>query len=99
MVKIVSNWRNQIDVDKWDYFARDAKYIGINVTFDPKRFIYNCRVIKPDDAGLNQICVRDKELRNVYEMFRTREDLYRRVYQHSKSVGIKQMTIDILFQL
>lgn len=56
--KIVSNFRNSIDVDKWDYFARDALNLGIHTTFDHIRFIHNCRIINPDET-LNQICVRD----------------------------------------
>lgn len=59
LTEIVSNWRNQIDVDKWDYFARDALNLGIKITFDPIRYIFNCRIINPDNS-LNQICVREK---------------------------------------
>lgn len=90
--------RNKIDVDKWDYFARDSLHLGINNTFDYKRFIFSSRVINPDGT-LNQICVRDKELRNVYEMFRTREDLHRRAYQLPKATGVKEMVVDILYEL
>ncbi|RNA18747.1 deoxynucleoside triphosphate triphosphohydrolase SAMHD1-like [Brachionus plicatilis] len=98
LFEIVSNVRNKIDVDKWDYFARDSFHLGINNTFDYKRFIFSSRVMNPDNT-LNQICVRDKELRNVYEMFRTREDLHRRAYQLPKSTGVKEMMVDILYEL
>ena len=32
--KIVANKRNGIDVDKWDYFARDCHCLGIPNNFD-----------------------------------------------------------------
>ena len=34
MVQIVTNKRTGIDVDKWDYFARDCQYMGIQTEFD-----------------------------------------------------------------
>lgn len=59
----MSNFRNQIDVDKWDYFARDSLNLGIKITFDFKRYIAGSRVIKPTDRGLNQICLREKVIK------------------------------------
>ena len=58
MVQIVANKRNGIDVDKWDYFARDCHHLGINNNFDHKRFIKFARVLKVDNEL--QICSRDK---------------------------------------
>lgn len=55
----MSNFRNGIDVDKWDYFARDSRNLGIDFTFDYRRYVYTSRVIKPKD-DLHQICSRDK---------------------------------------
>ena len=37
--QIVANKRNGIDVDKWDYFARDCHCLGIPNNFDTK---YTC---------------------------------------------------------
>lgn len=98
LFEIVSNFRTQIDVDKWDYFARDAHNLGIKETFNYERYMSDCRVINPDETLL-QICARDSELRDIYEMFRTREDLYKRAYQNSKVVSVKEMTIDALIYL
>ena len=33
-IQIVANERNGIDVDKWDYFARDCHYLGVKTNFD-----------------------------------------------------------------
>lgn len=53
----MANKRNGIDVDKWDYFARDCHNLGIRNSFDHNRFIKFARVI--DVNGL-QICSKDK---------------------------------------
>jgi len=34
--QIVANKRTGIDVDKWDYFARDCHNLGIKNSFDHK---------------------------------------------------------------
>ena len=34
--QIVANKKTGIDVDKWDYFARDCYYLGISNNFDYK---------------------------------------------------------------
>lgn len=58
LFEIISNNRNGIDVDKFDYFDRDCAQLGFKNTFDYKRYILYTKVIK--SHGLNQICVRDK---------------------------------------
>ena len=54
----MANKRNGLDVDKWDYFARDCHQLGIKNNFDHSRFIKLARVI--DYNGEKQICTRDK---------------------------------------
>ncbi|XP_070560080.1 deoxynucleoside triphosphate triphosphohydrolase SAMHD1-like [Ptychodera flava] len=39
LYQIVSNKANQIDVDKWDYFARDSHHLGVSSNFLHDRFI------------------------------------------------------------
>ncbi|KAM9427077.1 deoxynucleoside triphosphate triphosphohydrolase SAMHD1-like isoform 1-T1 [Salvelinus alpinus] len=80
LYEIVANKRNGIDVDKWDYFARDCFYLGIQNNFDYRRFLKFARVCEVD--GKKQICTRDKEVGNLYDMFHTRNCLHRRAYQH-----------------
>eukprot|EP00105_Crassostrea_gigas_P000726 XP_011412641.1 PREDICTED: deoxynucleoside triphosphate triphosphohydrolase SAMHD1 [Crassostrea gigas] len=81
LYEIVSNKRNGIDVDKWDYFARDCHMLGIKNSFDHTRCIKFARVVEVDNV--KQICFRDKEAGNLYEMFHTRDILHRRVCSHS----------------
>ena len=54
----MANKRNGIDVDKWDYFARDSHHLGMKSNFDHMRFMKFVRVIVVD--GQPQICARDK---------------------------------------
>uniref|UniRef100_H3BG19 Deoxynucleoside triphosphate triphosphohydrolase SAMHD1 n=1 Tax=Latimeria chalumnae TaxID=7897 RepID=H3BG19_LATCH len=79
LYEIVANKRNGIDVDKWDYFARDCHHLGIQNNFDYKRFLHFARVC---DVGKKHICTRDKEVGNLYDLFHTRNCLHRRAYQH-----------------
>ena len=34
LMQIVANKRNGVDVDKFDYFARDCHHLGIPTSFD-----------------------------------------------------------------
>ncbi|CAL1534052.1 unnamed protein product, partial [Lymnaea stagnalis] len=52
------------------------------------------RVIEED--GELQICIRDKELANLYNMFYTRYTLDRYAYQHKVNCGLEIMVTDAL---
>lgn len=58
LYEVVANKRNGIDVDKWDYFARDCYCLGIPNNFDMKRYMKFARVITVNSR--RQICTRDK---------------------------------------
>uniref|UniRef100_A0A0D9RC48 Deoxynucleoside triphosphate triphosphohydrolase SAMHD1 n=1 Tax=Chlorocebus sabaeus TaxID=60711 RepID=A0A0D9RC48_CHLSB len=92
LYEIVSNKRNGIDVDKWDYFARDCHHLGIQNNFDYKRFIKFARVCEVGNEL--HICARDKEVGNLYDMFHTRNSLHRRAYQHKVGNIIDTMITD-----
>ncbi|XP_028265238.1 deoxynucleoside triphosphate triphosphohydrolase SAMHD1-like [Parambassis ranga] len=92
LYEIVSNQINGIDVDKFDYFARDCHHLGIKNNFDHMRFIKFARVCEVD--GKNHICSRDKEVVNLYDMFATRHALHRRAYQHKVTKNIELMITD-----
>lgn len=89
LYEIVANKRNGIDVDKWDYFARDCYHLGIQNNFDYRRFLKFARVCKVN--GQKNICTRDKEVGNLYDMFHTRNCLHRRAYQHKVGNIIETM--------
>ncbi|XP_047445415.1 deoxynucleoside triphosphate triphosphohydrolase SAMHD1-like [Mugil cephalus] len=92
LYEIVSNKRNGIDVDKFDYFARDCHHLGIQNNFDHWRFIKFARVCEVQ--GEKQICSRDKEVGNMYNMFHTRNYLHRRAYQHRVTKSVEIMIKD-----
>lgn len=94
LYEIVANKRNGIDVDKWDYFARDCYHLGIQNNFDYRRFLKFARVCEV--KGTKHICTREKEVGNLYDMFHTRNCLHRRAYQHKVGNVIETMITEAL---
>uniref|UniRef100_A0A8B9MU14 Deoxynucleoside triphosphate triphosphohydrolase SAMHD1 n=1 Tax=Accipiter nisus TaxID=211598 RepID=A0A8B9MU14_9AVES len=95
LYEIVANKKNGIDVDKWDYFARDCHHLGIQNNFDYKRLLKFTRVCEVKNQ--KHLCTRDKEVGNLYDMFHTRNCLHRRAYQH-KIGNIIEIMITEAFQ-
>ncbi|OCT62876.1 deoxynucleoside triphosphate triphosphohydrolase SAMHD1-like isoform X1 [Xenopus laevis] len=95
LYEIVANKENGIDVDKFDYFARDCYHLGIQNNFDYKRFLKFARVC--DVGNRKHICVRDKEVWNLYNMFYTRYGLYRRACHH-RVVNVIEIMIGEAFR-
>ncbi|CAC5387362.1 SAMHD1 [Mytilus coruscus] len=95
MYEIVANKRNEIDVDKMDYFARDCHGLGMKSNFDHLRFISQCRVMFSSEEETT-IAVRDKEEYNLYELFHTRIGLFRRAYYHKVTKAVELMFTDVL---
>ncbi|XP_052818005.1 deoxynucleoside triphosphate triphosphohydrolase SAMHD1-like [Mya arenaria] len=92
LYEIVANKRNGIDVDKWDYFARDCLMLGIRNNFDYTRFIHFARVVQVN--GAYQICTRDKDSETLYDMFHIRQTLNRIAYSHKTSNIIQKMVTE-----
>ncbi|KAK2419696.1 deoxynucleoside triphosphate triphosphohydrolase SAMHD1 protein [Trifolium repens] len=89
---IVANGRNGIDVDKFDYIARDCRACGLGCNFEFQRLMETMRVL--DD----EICYRAKDYLTIHKLFSTRADLYRTVYTHPKVKAIELMVVDALVQ-
>ncbi|XP_059152303.1 deoxynucleoside triphosphate triphosphohydrolase SAMHD1-like [Physella acuta] len=96
LYEIVSNKRNGIDVDKFDYFARDCHHLGFKNNFDYFRYMKFARVIEVDRQM--QICIREKEMSNLYNMFYTRFTLHKKAYQHKVKCAIEAMVNDALIK-
>ncbi|XP_059178815.1 deoxynucleoside triphosphate triphosphohydrolase SAMHD1-like isoform X2 [Physella acuta] len=94
LYEIVCNKRNGIDANIWDYLARDCHHLGFYNNFDYSRFMKFARVIEED--GELQICIRDKEIINLYNMFYTRYTLHKFAYQHKVNCGIEMMVKEAL---
>ncbi|PIK50336.1 putative deoxynucleoside triphosphate triphosphohydrolase SAMHD1-like, partial [Apostichopus japonicus] len=96
LYEIVANKRNGIDVDKWDYFARDSMHLGIQNNFDWKRYLRFARVLHGPDGS--QICTRDKEITNLYEMFHSRYSLHLRACNHRVNKILEAMIVEALIE-
>ncbi|KAJ8361318.1 hypothetical protein SKAU_G00178430 [Synaphobranchus kaupii] len=92
LYEIVSNKRNGIDVDKMDYFARDCYHLGIASNFNFRRFCKFARVCLCDEEM--QICMRDKEVGNMYGLHDTRNNIQEKACQHRVSSIIDTMIVD-----
>ncbi|KAG7243767.1 hypothetical protein INR49_009030, partial [Caranx melampygus] len=73
--------------------GRDCHHLGIQNHFDHHRFFQFARVCEVED-GRKHICVRDKEVHNLYEMFHARCGFHRKAYQHRVNSLIQSMITD-----
>mmetsp|Transcript_1747 Transcript_1747/g.4401 ORF Transcript_1747/g.4401 Transcript_1747/m.4401 type:complete len:596 (+) Transcript_1747:63-1850(+) len=89
---IVANYRNSIDVDKFDYLQRDAQNCGVKVSCDFNRLIQFSKVIQ------NEICFKWSEYLNIAELFHSRSIMHRKVYTHRKAKAIEFMVVDALLE-
>lgn len=105
LYEIISNGENSIDVDKWDYFARDCFHLGFKNNFDHNRLIQFSRLIEVvEDDEENKakkikrwhICYREKEVENLYHMFYSRVILHRRACLHKTTKIIEIMYMEAL---
>lgn len=90
LYEIVANGRTGVDVDKFDYLARDCLNLGIKSSYDYSRLMTFSRVIN------DQICYHSKEVFNLYEMFHTRYSLHKQVYSHRVGKAIEYMVTDAM---
>eukprot|EP00698_Gefionella_okellyi_P005718 TRINITY_DN15181_c0_g1_i1.p1 TRINITY_DN15181_c0_g1~~TRINITY_DN15181_c0_g1_i1.p1 ORF type:complete len:480 (-),score=89.48 TRINITY_DN15181_c0_g1_i1:1371-2810(-) len=87
---VVANSRNSVDVDKFDYLARDSYNLGLKTSYDFSRLMNFSKVIQ------DEICFHAKEVYTVYEMFHTRYSLFRQVYSHRVGKAIEYMIRDAM---
>ncbi len=90
LYEIVSNKRNGIDVDKFDYLKRDTFYLGMSFSLDCSRILKYARVI--DD----KICYLDKSYYHILEMFEIRNKLHKQVYKHKTVLGIEFNLLNLI---
>ncbi|KAJ6598378.1 hypothetical protein DFH09DRAFT_1131650 [Mycena vulgaris] len=87
---IVANKRNGLDVDKFDYIARDSYMIGEPSKISLARLIKSARVID------NEICYDIKDVNQLHEICYTRFKLHKMIYNHKTSKAIEYMIVDAL---
>ncbi|KAL1743865.1 hypothetical protein HDZ31DRAFT_39918 [Schizophyllum fasciatum] len=88
---IISNKRNGMDVDKFDYLLRDSKMLGMmHNCIDASRIIRSSRVID------NQICYEVKDADSLFDVGELRYKLHKKIYHHKTAKAIEYMIIDAL---
>ena len=90
---IISNKKNGIDVDKFDYLVRDNTFIGLKISFDFSRLILQSRVID------NELCYPQQAVDDIIHMFFLRYRLHRQIYNHKTVKAIELIIRKILLIL
>jgi len=88
--QIVANKTNSVDVDKFDYLARDSYNLGLKTSYDFTRIMKFSKVVG------GEICYSAKEAYNLYEMFHTRYSLHKQIYTHRVGKAVEYMITDAL---
>ncbi|KAL3836808.1 hypothetical protein ACJMK2_022221 [Sinanodonta woodiana] len=96
LFQIVSNKTSGMDVDKWDYFNRDAIACGVPERFQFDRALHVAGVFKVN--GVYELSYREHDAFSFYNMYNTRLTLYRKVYRHRVVVAVELMVKDV-FQI
>lgn len=94
---IVNNTRSGLDVDKLDYFRRDARSSVGEHSIHIDRFIDLARVLPAvDESGEvhRMVCYPDKLWTEALALFRTRKELHQFVYQHKGGKSVDLMLVD-----
>ncbi|XP_066509751.1 deoxynucleoside triphosphate triphosphohydrolase SAMHD1-like [Hoplias malabaricus] len=97
LYEVVANERTGIDVDKMDYLIRDCHHLGMKSDFSHERYMMFAKVVDVQTNG-KQICMRDKEAMNMYELFHIRNRLHQSAYQHRVVKAIELMIVDVLLE-
>ena len=90
LFQIVANSVTGLDVDKFDYIARDSHHAGVRSLCDTSRLMTFVRV---HDGAL---CYASKIGFSLYEVFYTRYSLHKRCYSHRAVNAVEIMIADAL---
>jgi HD superfamily phosphohydrolase len=91
--EIISNPRNNVDVDKFDYINRDNRAIGLKLDVDFSRLLLQPRVIN------DEICYPIQAKESLYHLFFIRYQLHRRIYHHKTVKAIEILMSELLSEL
>mmetsp|Transcript_24525 Transcript_24525/g.61741 ORF Transcript_24525/g.61741 Transcript_24525/m.61741 type:complete len:794 (+) Transcript_24525:167-2548(+) len=101
MFEIVSNWRCGLDVDRFDYFLRDAQNLGMKLSFDLSRYFANVQLASYDYNGdgvqMHTLGVPRKDAEMLQrDFFEQRQQLHKSAYQHRTTKKIEMHMLDML---
>ncbi|XWV25011.1 mg499 protein [Tupanvirus deep ocean] len=91
LYQIVANHLNGIDVDKFDYLARDTKNLGLSTGFNANRLINEFIIDRNGNIAYPKHCSSD-----IYDMFHSRYMMHKKVYSH-KTVKLVELMLADLF--
>lgn len=89
LYEIVANKRNGIDVDKFDYLQRDARF-----TTGAQRVSFNYLMENSRVIG-DQLCFHMNCNYEIYQLFHERFSMFKQVYCHPVGNAIEMMICDI----
>ena len=107
LYEMISNKITGIDVDKFDYLARDDKNLfnKSQIKFDYVRLsdsekllkVVEGKLLKDEDESpvVKRIAIRDKEVRSMQKIFQDRSELHQTAYQHKTVKIFDRMYVDL----
>lgn len=101
--QIVSNCLTGLDVDKFDYLARDVTMTKFEAKIDPTRLVKNIRILYSEDETTKikypNIAYAVQVVDDIINLFTTRYRMHKNVYSHKVVIIIQQMIIDMMLLL
>ena len=94
MYDVINNVFSGMDVDRLDYYERDARNTCVKSGCDVQRLIAESRVAWV--KGFPRVVFPDKLVADVLAAFQTRFRLHHAVYQHKVVKAIELMIVDAL---
>ncbi|KAG2387055.1 hypothetical protein C9374_002090 [Naegleria lovaniensis] len=94
LYEIVHNEETGIDVDKFDYLARDCRNCDLPLGFRSERLLQFSKIMRVDNVY--KICFEKREAFNLFNMFTTRVSLHKQIYSHRVVKAIELMIGDVL---
>jgi HD superfamily phosphohydrolase len=91
--QIVSNSKNGIDMDKFDYLTRDSYNLGIYLGFKYNKLIYFGAVIK------NEICFPYHKFKHIIKLFEARKKLHKDIVNNPVIIASQYLVIQMLDEI
>jgi len=92
LYQIVSNNLNGLDVDKYDYIARDSYMLGIKTGFDHSRLVSDI-IVSSENYN---ICYPKQIVFEITKLFQSRYNLHKQIYCHKSVISSQLMIIDMM---
>jgi HD superfamily phosphohydrolase len=88
--EIVSNSRNSLDVDKYDYILRDSYHTSIATGFQMNRLVDSIIIID------NKIAYPEQAVNDVHTLFQSRYKMFKTVYCHKGVISAQFIISELI---